>query len=640
MGKFSGLFKWGRSAGAAPKGAEPGAAPNAQAPAAQDGPNPIEQGMISLKDILTPGGIDRSDPDVLRVGPMWARTLVVTGLPSQISIGWLQSFLEHDGHLDLSLQIEPYDERDALAYLTKLITRLKAEWTFVAQITGLSNDIAKAAADAEYIRDLVATNQSRLFRLTTLATVYDTDRERVVEAANMLDGRLATRRIYSKGLETRQDEAYISVLPLGLNLCNDAGRNLDTFALGTAMPFTDADLVMQGGFQLGINMQTRAPVIINPYKWNNHNIVVYATSGSGKSATVKSMVGRSLFTGEVAAVLDPEGEYSLMANVLGGVVVPLGPGSDYYLNPFEVTAEQDEEGRRFVDLRGKVIDLVELIRTMVGVPSSEDQAAVETATIEWAVQETYRQFGITENPDSLYEGGGATLSPGGEITYGRRPKLMPTLSDFREVLKKAGSRGERVYEALSPYVQGGVMDFFDHQSNVLVDDMPVVVFDVHRLDERWGKPVALQVCLTWLWHQFVNKRPKQKKRVVVDEAWLLASYDSAMRFLENMVRRARKRTAGLTVISQDFRKFALHPMGQAIHSNSAAFIFLRAEDVDLDDIQRTFKLSDGERTFIAEAGKGEGILRVGNRTIPFKVFHTPSEQQWVYTTPLREAATP
>lgn len=640
MGVFGRLARRKQSSTTQPKAPQEEAARGTEPSAAEDERNPIADGMVTLKDILAPGGVDRSDPDVLRVGPMWARTLVITGLPSQISIGWLQPFLEHDGHLDLSLQIEPYEERAALAYLTKLITRLKAEWTFVAQITGISDDIAKATSDAERIRDLIATNQSRLFRLTTLATVYDQDKERVVEAANMLDGRLAARRIYTKGLETRQDEAYISSLPLGLNLCSDVGRNLDTFALGTAMPFTDADLVMPGGFQLGINMHTQAPVIINPYKWNNHNMVVYATSGSGKSATVKSMVGRALFTGEVAAVLDPEGEYSLMAHVLGGVVVPLGPGSDYFLNPFEVSVEEDEEGRRYIDLRTKIIDLVELIRTMVGVPVSPDQEAIETATIEWALRETYNQFGISEDPNSLYEAGGAKVSDTGDITYGRQPKRMPTLSDFREVLGKAGERGRRVYEALSPYVQGGVMDFFDHQSNVVIDGMPVVVFDVHHLDERWGKPVALQVCLNWLWHQFVSKRPKQKKRVVVDEAWLLASYDSAMRFLENMVRRARKRTAGITVISQDFRKFALHPMGQAIHSNSAAYIFLRAEDVDLDDIQRTFKLSDGERAFIAEAGKGEGILRVGHRTIPFKVLHTPSEQQWVYTTPLREAATP
>lgn len=597
-------------------------------------------GIPTLHDLLAPGGIDRSNPDVLRAGNMWTRTTVVTGLPAEISIGWTQPFLDHEGNLDLAFHIHPYDDREALNYLTRLITTLKARLRFVSHRTGQAEDLMRAIADAERIRDAVAANQTRLFKLTTVATVYDTDKDRLHEAMDILEGRLAGRRIYTKSLEARQDEGYLSTLPLGLNFCNDIVRNLDSYGLSTIFPFTDADLVHPGGYQLGINLRTAAPIIYNPYdrSLTNHNIVVYAASGAGKSATVKTMIGRSIFTGERTAVLDPEGEYMLAAQALGGVVLPIGPGSPYHLNPFDISPETLENGETVIPLAQKVLDLVALIQTMAGIPASQDQAKVEESIIENALRQLYKNFGISaRDPESIYEQGDALIDNEGNIQYGKRLKRMPQLSDFVEVLKQYAPESNRLVSSLGPYYGDGVLNFFDCQTNINIDNQWLVVFDLSYLDNRVGKPVALQVALTWLWDKFCGGDRKIKKRVIVDEAWLLADHEPAMLFLENMVRRSRKRTAGLTVISQDFRKFARHPRGEAIHSNSNTFIFLRAEEVDLDEIQATFKLSDGERQFIATCGKGEGILRVKGRSVPFRVVHTPFERQWVFTTPLKEA---
>lgn len=597
-------------------------------------PNPLEHRIPALKDLLSPGGFDRSRTDLLRVGNLWARTVSVTGLPSEVSVGWLHPLLSYEGHLDLSIHVDPYDERSALHYLTLLITKLKARLRFVAHLQGISDDIVRAVQDAERIRDLVASNTSRLFRLTVLASTYHHDEGGLHDAVATTEGRLAGRRIYAKGLDARQDEGYQSVLPFGLNYCDDLARNLDSGAMGTLLPFTDADLYHLGGYQFGVNIRTAAPIIYSPYdpSLNNHNIVCYAASGSGKSATIKTHIGRSIFTGERTAVLDPEGEYRLAAEVLDGAWVPLGPNSPHRLNPFDVREEEDPDTAAVsVHLGPKVLDLMALISTMVGGLSPQ-----EAAVVEMSLRKLYEAFGVTANPENLYESGAAEDPDNpGVIRYGRRRKKMPQLRDLARVLQEQPAAG-RVAESLGPYVGDGVLSFFDCQSNVEVDNQWLVVFDLSQLDEGLGKPVALQVVLTWLWEQFVKREARQKKRVVVDEAWLMADYEPAMQFLENVVRRARKRSAGLTVISQDFRKFALHPRGQAIHSNSSTFMFLRAEESDVDAIQETFKLSDGEMQFISTCGKGEGILRVKGRAIAFRVMHTPFEQTWVYTTPLQD----
>lgn len=598
--------------------------------------NPLLEGVPRLSDLLVPGGYDRSAPDVFRAGPFWIRSLAVTGLPAEIENGWLQPFLRQSGHLDLALHIDPYEERSALDYLTRLITTLRARFRFVSHLTGQSSELVRAIEDLERIRDLVAKNHSRLFRLSTVATVLARDPEQLREASELLDNALALRRIYAKGLEARQDEGYLSVLPLGQNFVADIFRNLDSFATATAMPFTEADLIMTGGFQLGVNLSTGAPILLNLYdrSLNNHNMVCYAGSGAGKSATVKTMIGRSLLLGERHAIIDPEGEYTLATQHLGGVTLPLGPGSEVRLNPFDVSAETDERGTEVVPLQSKVMDLVDLIRTMVGA-GSPDQAAVELAVIDASLRELYHRFGITNDPASLLVRA-SEPEPDGTLRFRPRPKRMPRLSDLVEVLKEHGDRAARIAAALGPYTGDGILGFFDCESNIAIADQRLVSFDISRLDQRIGKPVALQVILTWLWSHFMVKNAGEPKRVTIDEAWLMTASEAGMDFLENGFRRSRKRGGGFTVISQDFRRFARHPKGEAIHSNSQTVMLLRAEEHDLDDIQRMFHLSDGERGFIAQAAKGAGLLRMQGRVYPFQVLHTPSETQWVYTSPLRE----
>ena len=63
--------------------------------------------------------------------------------------------------------------------------------------------------------------------------------------------------------------------------------------------------------------------------------------------------------------------------------------------------------------------------------------------------------------------------------------------------------------------------------------------------------------------------------------------------------------------SQNFREFADNPQGQAVLTNAAVNIFLRQTSTDIDDVQRIFKLSDGERGYLLSARKGCFLLRAG-----------------------------
>ena len=79
-----------------------------------------------------------------------------------------------------------------------------------------------------------------------------------------------------------------------------------------------------------------------------------------------------------------------------------------------------------------------------------------------------------------------------------------------------------------------------------------------------------------------------------------------------------KRNGGLLVASQNFREFTDSLQGRAVLSNAAANIFLKQDSSDIDAVQDTFKLSDGESDFLYSANRGEFLLRVeGESTVGY-----------------------
>ena len=68
-----------------------------------------------------------------------------------------------------------------------------------------------------------------------------------------------------------------------------------------------------------------------------------------------------------------------------------------------------------------------------------------------------------------------------------------------------------------------------------------------------------------------------------------------------IVRRIRKRNGGLLVASQNFVEFADNPQGKAVLTNTVVNIFLKQNSTDIDAVQETFKLSDGEKQFLLSA---------------------------------------
>jgi type IV secretory pathway VirB4 component len=95
----------------------------------------------------------------------------------------------------------------------------------------------------------------------------------------------------------------------------------------------------------------------------------------------------------------------------------------------------------------------------------------------------------------------------------------------------------------------------------------------------------------------------------------IAGHEFTATFLENCARRIRKRNGGLLVASQNFTEFAESSQGRAVLTNTTLKIFLKQNSTDIDAVQESFRISEGEKSFLLSAKKGSMLIKLNDDDI-------------------------
>ena len=114
---------------------------------------------------------------------------------------------------------------------------------------------------------------------------------------------------------------------------------------------------------------------------------------------------------------------------------------------------------------------------------------------------------------------------------------------------------------------------------------------------------------------------------MVDEAWLLMRDGEGARFLFRMAKAARKRGAGLTVVTQDAGDVLGTDLGQAVVANAATQILLRQAPQAIDAVGDAFGLTAGEKRLLLAARRGQGLLIAGTQRTGFEAVASDAEHQ-------------
>lgn len=561
----------------------------------------LTNGTPAPHDLIAPDGVS-VEFDYIRIGSRFMRVYAVTGVPSRVEVGFLDS-LYSSGDIDVAIHVYPADLKDIVSELTRKITAWESQRIIEDRRGDIHNQgiLRQAVEDAWELRDNIQTNRDRMFYVTVLFSVGATSLEALDTASRSLEESLAGRAIHSRRLVLRQDHALKSVVPIAQNRIPDIYRALNMGGISALFPFTTSDLSHAGGVLLGVNGLTGGPVFFDPFSSNNYNMAVLAASGAGKTFFMKMFSARSALMGVRTVLIDPEGEYEALTKRLGGVYIKFDPEGGCLINPFDI--ETDSE-TGFLGLRSKLLEMKSLFVSIAEMSGFEIKGA-DAAALEDAIRFLYEERGITEEPISLTERG-----PEGYVR-----KDLPTVSDLYAALRSPEFALEHVAAVLKPLVRGGTVDIFDGQSVADLADAPVICFDVSRLDEKFLRPVAMHICLAWVWEKFIKHGDKNiYKRVVVDEGWKFMKYEESANFLEEMARRARKRKAGLCIASQSFAEFSEKPQGRALLSNAETVVLMRQHPTVIDDVQEVFGLSDGQKNVLRQIPRGAALMRVGGES--------------------------
>ena len=612
----------------------------------------------TLKELIAPSGIDATNIDHLEIisnVKRFARTFFVSELPRMCTFPELFRDLYFFGDVNTSIYINPISEARSQNELNRVINEIETE-RIVASDRGNINresDLSQKRYETEQLRDEIAAGFNKLFEASIISTLFAYNLEDLNRYTNLLSTEMSKSLVGIRSAWAMQEDGFKSNLPLMENKIKKV-HTFDRRSMATVFPFTTSEVGHPTGVPLGFNKQTGTPILFDNFhsSLTNYNMVIFAKSGAGKSVTMKTLISRSsVLMGIENLALDAEGEYTIVAEALGGINVVLSPNSKTVINLFDIEMEtvKDEitgRNRAVVNVENKVEDVTQALLTMArGSTRSQDVNELTKQIIAESVAEEYAAIGITNDPNSLYE---QSNNFGIQDGLYRKKKLMPTIGSWYKRIEKKAAENKNIdynfhysylLKVMKQYIReyDGQMAYFDGQSTFeLLESSPFINLDISQLEERFARPLAQQILLSWIWEKYVKKNSEDrtkatKKRVIVDEAWMLLPYPEAVDFLNTMARRARKRNVSLAIISQRFQDFYEKPEAQAVLTSSDTKLFLAQDKSEIQYLKEVFKLSEGEANFLVTCMKGEGLLKVGADSAILQITPTSKEFEFVET---------
>ena len=614
--------------------------------------------QTTIKELIAPSGIDASKIDPLEIisdVKRYARSFFISTLPRMCTFPELFRDLYFFGDINTSLYITPIAESRSQNELNKVINELETE-RIVAAVRGNINresTLTQKRFEAEQLRDEIAAGFNKMYEASIVSTLFTYNMEDLDRLTKLLSTEMSKSLVGIKSAWAMQEDAFKSNLPLMDDKLKKT-HAFDSRSMGTVFPFTTSEVGHPTGVPLGFNKQTGTPILFDNFdsSLTNYNMVIFAKSGAGKSVTMKTLISRSsVLMGIESLALDAEGEYSIVAESLGGINVVLSPNSSTVINLFDIEPETVKDGitgreRAVLNVENKVEDVTQALLTMArGSTRNPDVNELTKQLIAEAVLEEYKSIGLTSDPSSLYERDNQ-FQRGDQLYKGK--KKMPTIGSwYKRIVEKAKQNENQDYrqqynyliKVMKQYIReyNGQMAYFDGQSTFeLLDGAPFINLDISQLEEKFARPLAQQILLSWIWEKYVKKNSEdrkkaKKKRVLVDEAWMLLPYPEAVDFLNTMARRARKRNVSLAIVSQRFQDFYENPDVQAVLTSSDTKLFLAQDKAEIEYVKSVFKLSEGEANFLITCSKGEGLLKVGSETAILQITPTAKEFDFVDT---------
>lgn len=561
---------------------------------------------ITTKDVIAPPAITYNY-DYFKLGDTYGRVLFLTDLPSFLRGDVVTELANMPFNMLTSVQYRSLPQEIALKKVkdqntnvtSNVIEQQKKAYRKGYSAEFISPELKNNQKELEdLITDLTQDNQ-KLFMTTFTLCIFAESKEQLDKNTKIVQATAERFICQAKKLSGLQELGFNTCLPLAKN-CLKIERMLNTRAAAIFIPFSVKELMQENGRYYGLNAVSKQLILCDRLNGKAGNGCIFGTTGSGKSfAAKREIVNVLLSTDDDVFIIDPEGEYSLLAEGFLGTVVRIAPGSGVYINPMDINLENYDSDQGDIDAITFKADFI----------SSICEAAAGS------------RFQITPNQKSIldrcvknvYDAYIDELKTNTDKTA---KELMPTLKDlYLELKRQPQPEAQNLALTLERFAVG-TQDSFSHMTNINSSNR----FTIYNIKDIGNgmKTMGLQICLDNIWNKMIDNYQKGRRTwLYCDEFHLLLLTENSAKYTQQIWKRARKWNGVPTGITQQIEDMLRSPEGRTIISNSDFLLLLNQDPFSRMQLQQMLGISNTELDYITNVGSGQGLIYNGKDIIPF-----------------------
>ncbi len=554
--------------------------------------------------------------------------------PTVVGDAWLAGVMSMPA-TKVIVKCRPMERGKAIRSIDRSLQELRGQY----MATGVDSRRIELQEHIETLGNLLATLQQdneSLLEVNVYVTAYDIAATRanhsIVQPPRsnrtvITNMKKTVRRYYQENgfrlnnMEFDQMQAYIGSQVSGHDPMLRQGRGIPSNSLAACFPWIYAHVSDVGGIKLGSSQGV--PVFIDFFRRDservNSNMVIVGKSGSGKSYATKSLLTNLAAEDCKIFILDPENEYTELAENLHGKFINVGNAQFGRLNPFHIITALDDDESDGSTVSGSYATHLQFLEEFFRqILPDCDKDAMEY--LNSLIDRMYTNHGITGETD---------LSK-------LHPEDYPVFDDLYDAVLAEFQQTDNEYirtilRTLMNYVAkfstgGRNANIWNGPSTVTTDEN-FTVFNFQSLISNRNSTIAnaqMLLVLKYIDNEIIKNRDYNTKYglhrkvvVVIDEAHVFidTKFPVALDFMFQLAKRIRKYNGMQIVITQNIKDFVgseeiARKSTAIINACQYSFIFALAPN-DIQDLCKLYEKAGGinevEQEQITTAPRGQAF---------------------------------
>lgn len=538
----------------------------------------------------------------LEISNKLVRTYYLAELPSIASITQLIGILNLPIPFTISYHLKGTKKSKIITRSNSKISALEAQLISEKERGKYRNkEVEKHIDEINRFSDDIISGSQEAFYLSVYVTIQASSKKQLAEYDKIFKEETQDIQYFFNNCFLNQEKSLQDTLPIIANqsLTGKTQHLVHTDGICNLLPFLSKNTTDHEGIFLGSNLHNGSLVLVDLFKTDNANFNIFGKSGSGKSVTSKLIISRLLLRGVQNIIIDPEGEYTNLANNYGGEVVEFS--RDRGINPFYIFTDTNNSG-----------------------DSENTEGEIQNQIL--ILKEFFRFFISKDKYDSGLIG--KLLSEYFKETKAKNRNL----NNFFKFLKKQNkTQNFEFYEDLQELSGSRSLGGYFNSSQEIDLNKELICFNLRKLETDEVKIPAMYI-LTSLVQKLADDKSK-RKMIYVDEAHLLLKHKITGQFLQALSKTVRKRNTGLVCISQELEDFKEENGGKTIIAQAESNFILKQSNISVNHIRekKILPLTEDELRQLTSMQRGQCIYIRQSEHLLLQVVPFEAETDLVYT---------